>query len=217
MKRLKRILKITLMVLAGAIGGHVLMNAVNVLQNGARSWDGRSPAAILGKDPARADLLDLRRLSKAELMQLFYASPPPDYKTMGGRFEARLLSVGVMAPATAVFTHNFFGPGHWVGKSFQPGPSGADGTGDNLFSDGSSKAIRARKNRIYIGPSLLDKKVSMHLDYAPYNGGLVHSMRDEVRMINTSLYLGMGHMALGGGSINPAPFVLMRPAKPAGK
>jgi hypothetical protein len=36
-------------------------------------------------------------------------------------------------------------------------------------------------------------------------------MRDEIRMINDNLYIGMGHMALGGGSINPAPFLLIGP------
>ena len=33
-------------------------------------------------------------------------------------------------------------------------------------------------------------------------------MKDEIRKINKRLFLGMGHMAVGGGSINPAPFIL---------
>jgi len=44
--------------------------------------------------------------------------------------------------------------------------------------------------------------------YRAYNGGLVHSMHDEIRKINDTLYMGMGYMAAGGGSINPAPFIL---------
>jgi hypothetical protein len=63
----------------------------------------------------------------------------------------------------------------------------------------------------YIGASNIDRKMSFHLDYSPYNSGLVHSMHDEIRKINDNLYIGMGYMAAGGGSINPAPFVLVGP------
>jgi len=38
-------------------------------------------------------------------------------------------------------------------------------------------------------------------------------MRDEIRKINDHLFIGIGYMGLGGGSINPAPFVLIGPAK----
>jgi hypothetical protein len=38
-------------------------------------------------------------------------------------------------------------------------------------------------------------------------------MRDEIRKINDHLFIGLGHMALGGGKINPAPFALVGPAK----
>ncbi len=54
----------------------------------------------------------------------------------------------------------------------------------------------------------IDERESFHLVYKAYNGGMVHSMHDEVRRINDRLYLCMGYMAAGGGSINPAPFYL---------
>jgi hypothetical protein len=39
-------------------------------------------------------------------------------------------------------------------------------------------------------------------------------MRDEVRKINDNLYICMGHMGIGGGAINPTPFVLLGPPTP---
>jgi hypothetical protein len=33
-------------------------------------------------------------------------------------------------------------------------------------------------------------------------------MRDELRKINPTLFIGMGYMPIGGGSINPGPFVV---------
>ena len=66
----------------------------------------------------------------------------------------------------------------------------------------------------YIGPSAIDTRTSFHLDYNSYNTGLVHCVRDEVKKINDNLYICMGHMGIGGGVINPAPFVLLDPPTP---
>jgi len=135
---------------------------------------------------------------------------------MKGEYRARTLAVGIMAAGADFFTHNFFGPGRWEGKAFFP--FGNDkGWGYNLFRvvgvDGREAIVRTRKMDTFIGRSLIDDKSSFHLVYSPYNGGAVKSMRDEIRMINDRLYLGMGHMALGGGPVNPAPFILIGPAE----
>jgi hypothetical protein len=149
-------------------------------------------------------------------MQLFYAASAPDSDDLDGEYQARLIPVGVLAGATAFYTHHFFGPGRWLGKAFKPLKSPAE-KGYNLFIAGSpakqETVARTRSMRTYLGLSKLDRQESLHLDYSPFNTGLVHTMHDEIRRINADLYLGMGYMALGGGSINPAPFVVYGPAK----
>jgi hypothetical protein len=144
-------------------------------------------------------------------MQLFYAAPAPEFSSMNGQYRAKILSVGVMAFATDFFTHHFFGPGRWEGKAFFPFET-ARGWGYNLFAvtgDGEEPAIsRTRRMDTYVGKSNIDDRDSFHLNYSPHNSGLVGSMHDEIRKINDQLFLGMGYMAAGGGSINPAPFVL---------
>ena len=56
-------------------------------------------------------------------------------------------------------------------------------------------------------------KLAFQVDYGGFNPGLIHSMRDEIRQVNANLYIGAGYMALGGGYLNPAPFVLEGPVR----
>ena len=144
-------------------------------------------------------------------MQLFYAAPAPDFSSLKGEYRAETLPVGIMAFAADFFTHHFFGPGHWEGKAFFPLAQNK-GWGYNLFSvsdkNGKLYMARERKMDTFIGRSEIDDKDSFHLLYKAYNGGMVNSMHDEIRKINDTLYICMGYMAAGGGSINPAPFIL---------
>ncbi|MDT8272172.1 MAG: hypothetical protein RRA35_03170 [Desulfomonilia bacterium] len=198
------------------VGAFVLINVVltviNILQNGLGGYKGRSVEEILGISPEKATLKDIQRLTKAQVMQLFHAAPAPDFASMNGEYRAELLSLGILAPSAAFYTHHFFGPGHWEGKAFLPIEENR-GSGYNLFSK-RGILTRTRKFNTYIGPSTIDRKAAFHLDYSPYNSGIVHSMHDELRQVNDRLFICMGHMALGGGAINPAPFVLMGPPTP---
>jgi hypothetical protein len=195
----------------------VCLTIINILQNGIGGYKGQDMEAILGQEVTRAGVSDLIRLSKAQLMQLFYAAPAPGKEDLDGEYQAQLIPVGVLAGPTAVFTHRFFGPGRWVGKAFKPLKNTPE-TGYNLFQStkagGVKKVHRARSMRLFVGPSRIDTQDSLHLDYSPFNAGVVHSMHDEIRRINSELYLGMGYMGMGGGPINPAPFVVYGPAEP---
>ena len=191
---------------------NVVLTIINILQNGIGGYKGRSVKEILGVPPDKATLQDIQKLNKAQVMQLFYAAPAPDFAGMNGEYRAQLLPLGVLAPSAGYYTHHFFGPGHWDGKAFFPFEKNK-GWGYNIFSK-NAKVARTRKFNSYMGPSTIDKKPAFHLDYSPYNSGIVHSMHDEVRKINDNLYICMGYMALGGGAINPAPFVLMGPPTP---
>jgi hypothetical protein len=195
------------------IGVPVGLTAINILQNGLGGYKGQPMDVILGCPAEAATVTDLARLSKAQLMQLFYAAPVPHGDDLDGEYEARLIPVGVLAGVNAVYTRKFFGPGRWIGKAFTPLKNSSE-SGYNLFRLGQGAVARTRPMRTYIGPSNIDRNQSFHLDYRPYNSGLVHGMHDEIRRINTELFLGMGCMALGGGSINPAPFAICGPAKP---
>lgn len=208
-----------LVVIAGVIALFILLNIINILQAGSKKPHGKSMAQILGKNPEDATYDDVERLSRKGKMQLFIAAETPEFSELSGEYEARLLSGGVLGKSTELFTHHVFPTGgitlrtRWVGKAFKP-ESNTAGTGYNIFKEkkGSQEAIlRIRKIRTYLGPSTIakDGKNSFHIDYRPYNGGIVRSMHDELRKINVRLYIGMGYMGLGGGSANPGPFVLV--------
>ncbi len=215
----------------------LLLTAINIAQNGSSTPDGRTPDEILGVSAEAAGAEDVARLDKADVMQLFYALPAPGPAELDGEYQAVLVDVGVLSAGSAWFTHNLFGDGRWLGKGFraiEPGAAdttqsnAAKGGGYNLFAGSSNydfrdadpamqsaadEIIRLREFDTYAGPSQIDERESFHLDYGRHNSGTVQSMRDEIRKINQRLYLGMGHMALGGGAINPAPFLLIGPAK----
>ena len=199
------------------MGLPVVLTVINVIQNGVGGYKGQTVESILGRPAAEATVADLMHLSKAQLMQLFYSAPAPGRTDLDGEYKAQLIPVGVLAGATAFYTHHFFGPGRWIGKAFKPLKNAAE-QGYNLFNAGSlanqETVARTRSMRTYIGPSKIDREESLHLDYSPFNTGLVHTMHDEIRRINADLYLGMGYMAISGGSINPAPFAVYGPAKP---
>ena len=207
MKKLKGILIIVgILILLSLV-----LTGINIFQKGG-GYDGRSMEKILGVSPEKATIDDIRKLSKAEVFQLFYAASAPAFGEFKGEYVAQTVDVGIMATGAAYYTHHFFGPGRWEGKAFYPSEKDR-GYGCNIFKDASGKIYRTRKMDTTIGPSDYDGKPSFKLNYGAYNAGTVESMRDELRKINDNLFLGLGYMALGGGKINPAPFVLVGPAK----
>ena len=207
-------LKIVLVVVVVLVVVQLALTGINILQKGG-SYKGQSMEQILGVAPSKATVKDIEKLDKAALFQLFYAAPAPQYQEVKGEYSAKTIPVGVLAASADIFTHHFFGPGRWVGKAFFPFEKDK-GWGYNIFSgkdkDGKEVLFRVRKMNTYIGKSPIDGKDSFHLDYSPHNSGTVHSMHDELRKINDNIFLGMGYMGLGGGSINPAPFLVIGPA-----
>jgi hypothetical protein len=215
------IFKKALFVAVSGLGVNVALTVINILQAGSKYPDGRTMKDILGIDPQKATADDVARLSRADCMQLFYAADVPDFASMKGEFTAKVLPGGVQGKASELFTHHVFPTGgvtlktHWEGKALLP-ETPTSGYGYNIFSDrssGSPKVLRLRKFRTHVGPTTLGKdgRNSLHLVYHDFNTGAVKSMHDEARKINDNLYICGGYMALGGGAINPAPFVLIGP------
>ena len=185
-----------------------ILVVVNILQNGGK-WRGQTVEQILGMPADKATINDLKALSKAQLMQLFYAASVPDKHILDGEIAGTALAVGVFFPFAAFFLTYIYGQGaRWVGKGFRP-DSAATPPEYNLFKHKKSPSVqRKRRMSTYLAKSALDDKASLHLDYSPYNTGLVKLVRDEVRAIHSTLYIGMGCFTLPGGSLNPIPFVL---------
>jgi len=163
-------------------------------------------------------------------MQLFYAARAPSFETMRGEFRAKIAGSGAHRNVAETITHHVFGfgTGNWTGKAFRPLGKNK-GEGYNLFvkrdKAGSEVVERLKKMDTHIGKSNLDEKDSFHLHYAPHNALCLspalstHFMHDEVRQINDNLFICMGYstqqwaslLSPGGGTLNPAPFILIGP------
>jgi hypothetical protein len=178
----------------------LLAVAVNVWQNGPASHPPPRCATA-------SDVLALRR--KADAVALWRASPAPAAPQPGSwagkKWRGRLLSLGVLAPASAFLTHVCFGPfARWTGKAFA-----ADGcSGTNTFARGRPR----RAFRASISPSALDGRPALVLDYkgaGEVMWGTVAGMRDELRQVVPGVLIGMGGMGVTGGVRNAAPFILV--------
>jgi hypothetical protein len=187
---------------------------ISRLQNGLGGWDGRSVEKILGVPSEQATLADIEKLSKSEVMQLFYAAPAPPFTSVKGEYKAKILPLGIMGPIAPLYSKYLLGPGDWKGKAFFPFEKDR-GWGYNLWEiedNGQPKIIRTVKMRTFIGKSRLDDKDSFQLDYSPFNGGIDYFMKDEARRINDRLYICMGMVITVGHKWNPAAFVMSDPA-----
>jgi hypothetical protein len=190
-----------------------ILTVINILQNGIGGWDGRTVEKILGVPQEKATVADIEKLSKSEVIQLFYAASPPEFTSVNGEYKAKILQLGIMGPIAPLYTKYILGPGDWKGKAFYPFEKDG-GWGYNLWEikeNGQSKIIRTVKMKTFIGKSRLDNKESLQLDYSPFNGGIDYYMKDEVRRINDRLYICMGMVIPVGHRFNPAAFILYDP------
>ncbi len=201
----------TLFIIIGAV---VLFDLIffgmMYIQNGPRKWMGKKPKEILGKDPDIVTITDFENLSKANIMQLFYASDAPEFSKLNGEYKAKMLSVGFLGRFNGPLADHVMGNGHWEGDAFLPDTSDT-GKGYNIYTNinnGNTTTSRALKMMTYIGKSEFDNKNSFHVDYKNIAKGLNGFVHDEVRKINDNIYLALVFFSFKGGRFNPLPFVI---------
>jgi hypothetical protein len=203
-------MKSVLIAVGVVIAFSALLTAINVMQNGFGGWDGRSMDDLLGVPAEKASPEDVDKLSKSDVMQLFYAADAPEFAKIKGEYKARLVSVGILSFVNDYYAHHLMGPGHWEAKAFFPFQED-EGWGYNLFSvgkDADSRTVRTMKMDTSVGRSRFDEKDSFHLVYRAHNKGRNNSMRDEVRRINDRLFIGLGYVSWSLGKWNPSFFLL---------
>mmetsp|Transcript_24977 Transcript_24977/g.34743 ORF Transcript_24977/g.34743 Transcript_24977/m.34743 type:complete len:233 (+) Transcript_24977:126-824(+) len=183
--------------------------------------------------PTEADLSkitvsSLENLGRSGLIGLYH-SLPSGAPLSEGNYEGQLLKVGPLHPVSRLITHRMFPPSNcdlWLGKRIVN-----EVEGDNIFRSTSYKETQADKEdvpkiqnlapisftsstcarpfRLEAGQSVIDKRPCLRLDYStgknkfPWSG-----MCDELREIRPGMYLGLGSMAVTGGTWNSALFVL---------
>jgi len=163
-------------------------------------------------DPPRpTSAAELLRLSYAESIRLFRTLPAPDLGEMDGEYRAELLDQGRPAYLWIAlwFVHR---RGRWLAKAFTP--TGAEeGRGYNVFVVGEG-IRRGTRMRTSVVQSCYDGRPSYQLDYSAYQGGMLGTMRDEVRKIADGVYLGLGAVGHTRLMRRPSPFLLEGPVAP---
>jgi len=163
--------------------------------------------------------MELRFMTRDELVALFRRLPAPAFDEMHGEYAATLLEQGsASAYITAQIALNI--KGRWLCKAFEPSGSN-DGHGYNSFM--TPRGVkRSARMKTRIGPSKIpgDENDSFHLEYAPFNdfkrsgigGAFVHTMFDELRKAAPGLYLGIGRVGFTAKQLAELhPFILEGP------
>jgi hypothetical protein len=125
------------------------------------------------------DVPQLLNLSQAQLDELFTASPPGDIPDGEAKGTA-IIAPGTTYSAEIAELINHFG---WQGKIFDA----KHGTLKNRILAFGLQAIIAK---VYTGPSWLDNKECIVLDYSE-TSLLARRVRDEIRLIAPGCYLGV--------------------------
>src|SRR2546425_11884744 len=117
-------------------------------------------------------------MSQAELDALFRASPAGEIPSGEARGTAIIAPDTEFSEIAAKFIHIF----GWHGKVFDP----ASGTLQNVILPVPLRAIAAR---VFKGPSWIDEKECIVLDYSE-TSLVAHWIRDEIREVAPRIYLG---------------------------
>lgn len=163
--------------------------------------------------------IDLRFMTRDELVSLFHRLPAPSFEEMHGEFAATLLEQGTgTAFITAQVALNI--KGRWLCKAFEPsGPNEGHGYNSFMTPRGVKRAVRMKTR---VGPSKIpgDSNDSFHLEYADLNdfkrggpgGAFAHTMFDELRKAAPGLYLGIGRVGFTKNQLTELhPFILEGP------
>jgi hypothetical protein len=124
------------------------------------------------------DVPQLLQMSSAALDSLFSSSSPGDIPNGPAKGTAIVASGTVFSPEIAEFINLFV----WQGKTFDA----AKGVLRNRILPMGLSAIIAK---VYLGPSWLDNKECIVLDYSE-TSMVAHWIRDEIRLIEPDFYLG---------------------------
>ena len=208
---------------------------------GTNPYLGKSLQSIIPKDREAITVEDLRKLNRQQLVGIFHQLVSPEVGEMRGEYRAMLLDSGNAVNRFLSVLFLYFTWGMWMHKAFEP-VSERHGHGyntflatlprvpENVFAAGAAslfgivkaafgssspqRMVRMMCNRTFIGPSRFDRRASFHLVYSDYNSFYTSTMRDEVRKVNDTLFLGLGTLTITGGTRNIFPFVLMGPPDP---
>ena len=124
------------------------------------------------------DVQQLLDMTQQQLDELFTASPAGDIPS-GEAEGTAIIAPGTRYTESIAKMVNFFG---WQGKVFDP----EHGVLKNKVSPFGIQAIVAK---VYKGDSWLDQKECVVLDYSK-TSVVAHWIRDEIRLISPSFYLG---------------------------
>ncbi len=151
-------------------------------------------------------------MSRAEIIDLWTAAPPPDFTKFKGHYMGLVPNAGDAerrATTDAFMFDENSERGYWLGKAYMP-TTATTGEGYNRWRFPGGKIVRNSQFGTELGTSLIDGKPALLMYYGAYNDE--STLIDEIRQLSPDVFLGMGTTETeDGGRSEPGHFVLVGP------
>lgn len=157
-------------------------------------------------------LADVLAMSRDQIIDLWSASPAPDFTAFKGHYMGLVPNAGDperRASTDATMFHEDSERGYWLGKAYMPTTT-TTGEGYNRWRFPGGKIVRNLRFGTEDGTSLIDGNPALLMYYGAFNEG--NTLIDEIRQLSHDIFLGMGtREAEDGGRSEPGHFVLIGP------
>lgn len=163
---------------------------------------------------------NIMKLGREEIIELWKQCPAADVTELIGEFDGRVPvdddEEAQRRLDESILFDEAGSHGYWLGKAFWP-LSKTRGDGYNRVRRTGGKIENYLRFATEMGPSLIDGKTSLLLNYGAYHSrlrprGQENDLVDEIRKLDNGIYLGLGTRTNPDGSrTQPGHFVLCGP------
>lgn len=199
----------------------LMLVAAFTLQPTAIAADGQDAAAVRkdlatipdGSMPVSKDwtLEQILAMNRDSILALWKTLPPIPLEELNGHYQGLVPNAGVkdrQARARDYMYNENSVRGYWLGKAYKK-TGNNEGEGYNRWRFPNGKIVRNLRFSTKIGPSLIDGKPALIMNYGAYNKS---TLIDELRKLDQYVYLGVGTTATADGKRTPPEhFVLLGP------
>ena len=158
----------------------------------------------------------LWKLTREEVIDLWKQLSPPPFDELDGEYMGHAFNGGNEEARKRIADSMYnedVGSGSWIGKAYKPI---TESTGEGYNHWRKNGTVRDLRFGTHLGTSLIDGRPSFVMTYGSFNNGAGgRDLVDEIRKLDTGLYVGLATTKQDDGSrTQPGFFALTGPIGP---